>query len=489
MRDKALGYWRPISIMKFSGRSRSCASTLRCCITALSALAVFCASVATISGAQTFTTLVTFDGVDNGEFPLSIVQGTDGRLWGTTSGRNVIDCGNAFKMTPSGVLSVVSNFDCSTGNEPDSLTLGRDGVWYGITFSGGTSGFGTVFKLGPFSGLVTVLYNFSGGTDGSGPVGRLVQGSDGALYGATYGGGSAGFGNIFKITTGGILTALYQFDLTHGGQPYAGLVQGTDGNFYGTTYSGGSSCCGTVFKITPQGGLTVLHSFGNGDDGDFPVASLIQGRDGNLYGTTPDGGPDNDGTVFKITPTGAFTILHSFVDTDGRYPACGVIQGSDGYFYGATSYGGKDDYYGTLFKMNAAGTVVTLHKFDGHDGTQPCALVQHTNGILFGVTEGGGDMSCSAPYGCGTVFSFDLGLNPFIEALPTSGKAGMKVVILGSNLSEATNVSFNGTAATFGAGSNSEITTTVPSGATTGLVTVTTPDGTLSSNIAFRVMQ
>ncbi len=141
----------------------------------------------------------------------------------------------------------------------------------------------------------------------------LVQGSDGSLYGTTYDGGVNGAGTVFKITLTGSLTTLYNFtDGADGGFPIAGLVQGTDGNFYGTTYSGGTDSAGTVFQITPTGSLTTLYSFTGGADGVSPYAPLVQGTDGNFYGTTLGGGTNGGGTVFTITPAGILTPLYSF---------------------------------------------------------------------------------------------------------------------------------------------------------------------------------
>jgi uncharacterized repeat protein (TIGR03803 family) len=231
-----------------------------------------------------------------------------------------------------------------------------------------------------------------------------------------------------------ILTTLHSFDGTNGRNPYAdGLVQGTDGNFYGTTFNGGANGHGTMFKITPGGILTTLHSFhGTDGNGTSPQARLVQGTDGNFYGTTSIGGGHNKGTVFKITPGGTLTTLHRFHGTDGSYPYAGLVQGTDGNFYGTTLIGGAN--------LND-----------------------------------------------GTVYSLSAGLGPFVETRPVCGKVGAAVIILGYNLIGTTDVSFNGTAAAFTVVSSTEITTTVPDGATTGKVEVTTPSGTLTSNVNFHV--
>jgi uncharacterized repeat protein (TIGR03803 family) len=441
------------------------------------AVCLLCAAAAIASPAQTFTTLFNFNGL-NEIYPATLIQGADGRLWGTTYGKGPPNCGIVFKLTRAGGLSKVFTFNCVNGDEASALTLGTDGNFYGTAFFGGTHSEGTVFKLKPGSAL-TQLASFDG-TDGAGPLGNLAQGADGNFYGATYGGGNTYDGTIFQITPKGILTKLVDFDSVHGSQPYAGPIRGTDGDFYGTTYSGGAYGVGVVYKFTPKGALSVLHDFGEfSTDGDFPVTSLVQASDGSFYGTTPYGGPDNDGTAFKITPNGTFTNLYNFFQSDAS-PATALVQATDGNFYGMTSFGGASGK-GTIFKMTAAGTVTTLHSFDGTDGSAPVTLMQATDGAIYGLTSLGGASNE------GTVFRLSVGLRPFVEMLPTMGRVGTRVTILGTNLTGATSVSFNGTAAKFTVVSSSEITTTVPTGATTGKVKVAIPKRTLSSNVRFRV--
>jgi uncharacterized repeat protein (TIGR03803 family) len=256
------------------------------------------------------------------------------------------------------------------------------------------------------------------GTDGSTPYGALVQGIDGNLYGTTEAGGANGAGTVFKMTTGGTVTTIYNFcslaSCTDGANPNAGLVLDTDGNFYGTTFGDdnptcGGSGCGTVFKITPGGTLTTLHSFcalSSCLDGANPTAGLVQGTDGNLYGTTSAFGKALEGTVFKISTSGKFTTLHTFKGTDGNSPYGGVIQGIDGNFYGTTGYGGAGGN-GTVFKMTPTGTLTTLHSFKGADGANPYGgLIQilpggggaAVPGHFFGTTYAGG------ANGYGTIF-------------------------------------------------------------------------------------
>jgi uncharacterized repeat protein (TIGR03803 family) len=405
-------------------------------------------------------------------------------------------------MSPTGTLIVLYSFSGQTdGIAPNGLVLGTDGNFYGTTAELGSNNGGTVFKVTP-RGTLTTLHSFCAQTncaDGSGPRASLIQASDGNFYGTTVGGGSGtactnGCGTVFKITPRGTLTTLHSFDFTDGEFPLAGLIQATDGNLYGTSSGGGAGGYGTVFKITLQGTLTTLQSF-DLTDGARPLAPLVQAVNGNFFGTTSDEFLTGNGTIFAITPRGALITLHSFSGSDGMDPYAGLIQATDGNFYGTTVGGGSGtactNRCGTLFKITPGGILTTLHSFDLTDGEFPSAgLVQATNGSFYGVTQAGGsDDSCSFAglVGCGTAFALSVGLGTFVETLPTSGKIGGTVRILGNGLTGATSVTFNGVAATFKVVSASEISTSVPSGASTGKVEVTTPSGTLTSNVPFVV--
>ena len=230
-------------------------------------------------------------------------------------------------------------------------------------------------------------------------------------------------------------------------------------------------------------------------DGINPTAALIQATDGNFYGTNSSGGVNEGvcqfdcGTVFKITPRARSRRCTASTARTATVPAAALVQATDGNFYGTTLGGGANGY-GTVFQMTPSGTLTTLHSFDNTDGSNPNALIQDTSGTLYGTTESGASTigkyhRCTGV--CGTVFSLSVGLGPFVEAQPSSGMVGAAVKILGTNLTGATSVSFNGTAASFTVVSSSEITATVPSGATTGEVKVVTPGGTLSSNVSFLV--
>jgi uncharacterized repeat protein (TIGR03803 family) len=466
--------------------------------------------------AQTFTKLHTFSGTDGGSPAAALVQATNGDLYGTSSaaGTSSHNAGTVYKIGTGGRLTSLYNFcsqtNCADGQNPFSvLVQARNGNFYGTTLYGGTGGpcvgnqgCGVAFKITP-NGTFTILHTFcslSNCADGEFPAGGLALGNDGALYGVTQTGGptvgcSNGCGTVYKITPGGNLTTLYDFcsasECVDGVGPDAALLLGRDGNFYGTTTAGGNAGRGVAFKITPSGNLTVLYSFcsqSNCSDGLSPEATLAQGTDGNFYGSTTGGGTNSRGTLFQLTPSSVLTTLYNFCSlsncTDGYMPSP-LIQATDGNLYGVTHYGGTSGY-GTIFQITSSSAYTMLYGFCARsgcpDGVYPsAALTQNTNGTLYGATTAGGNS------GHGTVFSFAVGLGPFVETKPTSGAVGAVVTILGTSLTGATSVKFNGTTATFTVVSDSEITTTVPTGATTGKVKVATTNGTLSSNVAFRV--
>jgi uncharacterized repeat protein (TIGR03803 family) len=440
----------------------------------------------TSSPEQKFATQVNFDG-SNGANPylMFLVQGTDGDLYGTTSSDGANGLGTVFKVTPSGTLTTLHSFVSTEGSHPYAgLMLGTDGNFYGTTSDVGTNTYGTVFKI-TSGGALTILHRFDN-TDGAYPQPVLAEDPNGNFYGTTSVGGNlacnGGCGTVFKMTKEGKLATLHSFDSTDGNFVLTGIVQGIDGSFYGTTAHGGTYGYGTVFKITSGGKLTTLHSF-DSTHGNYSAAALVQAPNGVFYGATSQGGTYSYGTVFKITPGGELTDLHSFDSTDGSTPYAGLVLGTDGNFYGTTQSGGANGD-GTVFKITPGGMLTTLHNFDGTDGDNyplDPGLVQATNGTFYGTTDAGGANND------GTVFSLSVGLGPFVETQPSSGEVGAAVKILGTDLTGATSVTFNGTAAVFKMVSTSLITTNIPTGATSGTVEVTTPKGTLKSNVVFRV--
>jgi uncharacterized repeat protein (TIGR03803 family) len=453
-------------------------------------------AASTAATAQTFKTLHSFDGTDGNAPYAVLVQATNGNLYGTTTTGGAHTRGTVFEITPSGTLRRLHSFDTNGGADGAlpyaGLIQATNGNLYGTTTIYGANNGGTVFKITP-SGKLTTLYSFClqpGCADGSSPYAGLVQAINGNLYGTTNAGGAGGAnkaGTVFQITPSGTLKTLLSFDGANGAYPYAGLVQATNGYLYGTTSAGGGNGAGEVFKFTPSGEVTAYGFCSKAGCLARPYAGLAQADNGNLYGTTlARGGTNGLGTVFKMTPSGKLTTLHTFDATHGyANPYAGLVQATDGNLYGTTEAGGAYGW-GTVFEITPSGKLTTLYNFCPKsgcaDGKSPYAgLVQDTNGTFYGTTEAGG------ANGVGTVFSLSVGLGPFLETQTTSGKVGAAVKILGTSLTGATSVTFNGTAAVFKVVAPSLITTTVPTGATTGTVEVTTPKGTLKSNVAFHV--
>ena len=500
-----------MDLRTFKSSSRSARFLIAIFAASMMVLGLPVVSAAQVDPATTFRTMFTFL---HGEDPFaSLVQGTDGNFYGTTSGGGSYRAGSVFKITPRGTLTTLYSFcpqsGCPDGEVPEAaLVLGTDGNFYGTTYGGGAnesecySGCGTFFRMTP-AGTLTTLYNFCAKAnciDGA-DVGAIIQGSDGNFYGTTQTGGifCRACGTIFKISPTGMLNTLYSFDGSNGTpSPLQGLVQGRDGDFYGTTPDGGTPCsydsggCGTIFKVTPKGALTVLHNFtGTGAEGAGPSGTLIQAADGNFYGTAAFGGNgtgcsfDECGTVYKMTPQGSFTTLADLNYGEGQGPV-GLIQATDGNFYGTSEFGGSNCDCGSIFEVTPQGVVTALHAFGDHDGPGSLpfsGLFQSTNGTFYGTTFASSNPQPSY----GVVYGLSVGLGRFLQTIPALGKVGTSVMILGNGLTGTTSVTFNGVQATFTVASDTEITASVPVGATTGKVQVTTPSGVLSSNVVFRV--
>jgi uncharacterized protein (TIGR03437 family) len=383
----------------------------------VSAFVLLGAGMAMATSAQTLTTLVNFDGT-NGDTPRygNLVQGTDGNFYGATYYGGANNGGTVFKMTPAGAVTTLCSFSPYAPENlfgswipgPEaSLIQASDGNLYGVTKQNGSANNGTIFRIST-AGVFSTIYQFvqvnnTGYVNGSMPNGGMIVGADGNLWGTTQWGGSGGtdpFGTIYKMTLAGAVTRVQSFDLfgAIGDLPSAGLLLASDGNFYGTlNYE--------VFKMTPGGLLTILHSFSSLGASPTTSAPLIQGTDGNLYGTTTFG-DSNWGTVFKITTAGAYTLLHSFpytATTDGQTPDhAPLVQAPDGNFYGTTSLGGTNNL-GTIFKITASGTFTLLYSFGASDGQWPLGgMILGKDGNLYGTTSAGGSGFK------GTVFKFTL---------------------------------------------------------------------------------
>ncbi len=363
-----------------------------------------------------------------------LVVGSTGTYYG-------VDVDNVvFGMSSQGTLTPIYSFFLNfIAGAISPLTLASDGNLYGTSSpSGAESGYETAFRL-TTTGALTTIYaldavanpeptctpQFGGVGAGFVPVvpAGLVQGSDGNLYGVGIQGINGGLcgGTVFKMTLDGALTLLHVFIGPDGIDPESALIEGTDGNFYGTASKGGAMDLGTVFQITPAGAFTTLHSF-SGTDGATPMMALVQGKDGNLYGTTSAGGASNLGTIFSIAPTGKMSVLYSFTgQADGENPN-GLTLGSDGNFYGTTRGGGESncmppmcqaDDFGTIFMITSGGALSTLYTFDNADGETPySSLVQGPDGNFYGSTSAGGFQ------GVGTLFKISTGLEAANQAVP-----------------------------------------------------------------------
>ena len=452
-------------------------------------------SVAVCAQAQTFTTLGNFTGF-NGASPFfgSMVQSTNGNYYGSTfyGGKNN-NYGAIFQLTSAGKLSTLYTFcllaGCPDGAFPEvAPILGSDGNFYGTTVSGGNSiNAGTVYKM-TIGGKLTTLHAFCPTqpcSDGFGPVG-LIQASNSNFYGVAGNGGAFNQGTIFELTSTGQFRVLHSFcnqpGCTTGALPGASPMQARNGNIYGTTTGGGFHGGGVVYEITPSGSYKALYNFcsqPNCADGNDSEAALVQDADGNLYGTTLYGGSYGHGTVFKITPSDQYIVLHSFDGNDGETPQSAPTLANDGNLYGTTTNGNNG---GNIYQITSEGTYTSLYSFcvcTAYDAAY--GLLQGTNGTFYGATADGGT------HGEGVVYSFSTNLGPLVKTVPTAAKIGARVIILGNGLTGTTSVTFNGVAADFTVESDTYIKATVPAGATTGTVSVVTPSGTRNSNPQFVV--
>lgn len=452
-----------------------------------------CAAGAIGLPGQTFTVLANFKPDPHGSPGGDFLQATDGNFYGYTCAtcKNVDrppDYGTVFRITPSGAVTTVYTFctlaGCQDGYVPTgALIQGTDGNFYGGTTYGGANGHGTFFQL-TLEGVLTTLYNFCSlpnCADGHG-VNALVQGTDGDFYCVT------SSETFVKITVSGTLTTLHHFTRAEG-NGLTSLIEGTDGSFYGVARYGGTSTSagGTIFKVTSGGKETTLYNFCATDcaDGYLPY-SVVQGTDGNFYGSTTRGGgaafPGGYGTAFQMTPSGVLTTLHTFCQaacTDGEAPGP-LVEATDGNFYGdagiSLEEGSALDGL-TIFQVTPGGAFTTLYTTSSSAGISGVnGMVQGTDGSFYGIT-------------LEAAFQFSTGLGPFVKTLPTAGKIGSAVTILGTDLTGATGVAFNGKSVAFTVVSATEISTTVPHGATTGTVEVTAPGGTLSGFPPFEVLR
>jgi uncharacterized repeat protein (TIGR03803 family) len=359
---------------------------------AAAALVVMALCAPNTALSQTETVLHSFTGKDGSLPSQRLTMDSAGNLYGTTTG-DYPSIGSVFKLTPSGQLKVLFRFTDGQNRlfTTGKLVLGGNGNLFGVDQTGGTFGSGSIFKLTQ-SGVFTALYNFTGQEDGAFPNG-VISDSHGNLYGTTNMGGAFGQGTVFEFVPGGKVKTIYSFTGgSDGGEPFdSALVRDSQGNLFGTTmFDGGMISFGVVFKVTPSGLETVLHTFLGGSDGAHPKGSLISDSEGNLYGTTSSGERLKGGTVFRITPSGVLSELHTFTGPDGFDPNSGLALDANGSLYGTTFSGGTTND-GVVFEIASDGNESVLLNFSGSDGATPYSgLILDENDNLYGTTGFGG---------------------------------------------------------------------------------------------------
>ena len=449
-------------------------------------LSIMLLATCTPISAQTYTVLHNF-GSKAGDptgprYSGVISQSRGGNMFSSADDHWTDNNGTAYRISPGGTLTVVHGFAPPRGVRPvGGLTLGTDGQYYGTNEAGGLYGFGNIFKMKQGGGL-TVLHAFNGSSGCSTPEAPPIESVAGGFYGTAIGHGTSK-GCVYRITKAGEFTVLHTFTGADGAQPFAPLVQGSNFYFYGTTMNGGTHGYGTIFRISSTGNFKVVFNF-DGLHGAHPFAGLSEASDGNFYGTASSGGLYGGGIAFQLTSGQAVMVLHNFQGGgDGSNEVGGLAQASDGNLYGTNNVNGANGW-GVLYRITLGGQFTVLHDFDWYTGASPQdTLLQHTNGILYGTTAVGG----KGNNGRGTFYSLDLGLPPFVTYLPVYGRPGALVQILGQGFSDTSEVRFNGAPAEFTAVYPTYIRAIVPDGASSGSITVTTGDGTLTSNKVFIV--
>jgi uncharacterized repeat protein (TIGR03803 family) len=485
----------------------------------------YCGAAFSISPAGVLT-VYDFTPTGMGYTPLSGVSlGIDGNFYGTTESGGTFNRGTIFRVTSSGTLATLYNFGtcqypCIDGFIPNSPPMqGADGNFYGTTpHSGDGTNDGIAYQI-TSTGKYKILHVFSLSSGGYNPDAPFIQGTDGSFYGTTTVGGkslsstcvaafsSFSCGTVFKMTATGHVTFLHEFVQTDGAGPIGPVTQGSDGNFYGTTSEGGTSKLGVVFKMTSKGVLTVLHNFA-GSDGQNPDGGLVQASDGNFYGTTSGGGTLGHGTIFKVTLAGAFSVIHNFDSTNGATPEVTMVQHTNGILYGDTDNGDAEGG-GVFYSLDVgAPPFIRLQTTSGKVGSTVSILGQGFTGAT-AVSFGGvnatsftvssdtyltakvpvgaktGTVTVVRPSGSLVSINQQFKVIPTISSIaPTSGPIGTVVTINGTGLTQTTKVSFGTVnASTFTVNSDSKVSVTVPTGAQTGKIKVTTLGGLASSPI------
>ncbi|MFY9710877.1 MAG: choice-of-anchor tandem repeat GloVer-containing protein [Candidatus Cybelea sp.] len=368
-------------------------------------------------GSSSYRVLYRFGDKPDGATPDGSLIDVHGTLYGTTEAGGADVEGGVFSITTGGAEKMLYDFKKRPdGERPIAGLIDVKGTLYGTTYFGGGEPRGTVFSV-TTGGVEQVLYAFlDKGAHGGHPAASLTD-ENGKLYGTTEDGGAHGVGTVFSITTSGVEKELYSFGPSgDGASPVASLID-VGGTLYGTTAAGGTYKEGTVFSITTNGAERVVYSFAGGGDGGDPRAGLVD-VGGTLYGTTYSGGTANRGTVFSITTSGSEKVVYSFAGSgEGSNPAAGLID-VDGTLYGTTISGGGSracrfpfNGCGTVFRISPSGAETVIYSFaGGSDGAAPGAAPLDIAGVLYGTTMFGGsyDKKCHHARGCGTVFKLTL---------------------------------------------------------------------------------
>lgn len=480
-----------------------------------------CGQILAMTPAGVVTQIHAFDYVAEGAFPRGgLTLGTDGNLYGALVGSANGTFGSIFKITTAGALTILHTFsDTGDGASPNYPPIqASDGNFYGTVGSGGSSGNGVLYKLTP-SGKFTVLHTFNRNVDGDGGQ-ALVQGTDGKLY-TVAAEGSGCWGTVLKFTTTGTVKVLHTFacDQSEGISPISPLVQAADGSFYGVSNQGGAQSSGTIWKISPSGSFKLLHSVNGTTDGQYPGNALSLGTDGKLYGSTEyqgvNGFPGAGGTLFQFTTAGVYTVLFSFTGGNapsGSFPNTILAQDTNGLFYGVTAVGGGADGDGTFYDLNnGLAPFVSLQTASGKIGAQIGILGQgftSSSVVKFGgvqastiVLTGSPFITTTVPAGAltgsvtVTTGATTLTSSQTFKILPTiagftppSGPVGMPLVITGTGLTQTTLVKFGSVKATsVVVNSDTQVTATVPAGAISATIHLTTKGGTAVSKTKFTV--
>ena len=378
---------------------------------------------------STYAKKLDFNGTVNGSSPQgSLIQGTDGKLYGMTGAGGTYSLGVLFQYDPAtSIYTKKLDFNgAANGSNPNgSLMQASDGKLYGMTPQGGANSMGVLFQYDPATSTYTKKLDFNGAANGSYPYGSLIQATDGKLYGMTSGGGVNSVGVLFQYDPTTIsYNKKFDFDGTvNGSSPLGSLMQASDGRLYGMTYDGGASNVGIIFQYDPATSTYTkkIDFNGNGANGLYPWGSLMQASDGKLYGMTNDGGVNNAGVLFQYDLT--TSIYNKKIEfngaTNGRNPYGSLMQASDGKLYGMTKLGGTNNL-GVIFQYDlATNTYIKKFDFDGTvNGSNPLgSLIQSSDGKLYGMTYQGGVANF------GVLFQFDPATSTYTKKLDFNGTA------------------------------------------------------------------